>query len=265
MTGMAPVHLPVQSPAGGGTPVLEVQELSRPDSFRAVSLRLERGEVLGITGLLGSGRTELALALFGLKPAGSGRILRDGQPVRIRSVRDAMGQGIAYVPENRLAQGLVLHQSVARNLLLTVVRRTLTKLGLTDPRSQDAQVSRWIDQFRIKAPSPHARIETLSGGNQQRVVLAKWIATNPKVLILDNPTVGIDIAAKSGIHSTIRDLAAAGMGIIIISDEVGELVHTCNRVAVMAKGRIRQVFTGPGISVDAIAGAVAGRPGEAAG
>ena len=264
MTGMSPVYQPVRPPDPGGVPLLEVEGLSRPDSFRDISLRLLPGEVLGITGLLGSGRTELALALFGLAPARTGRILRDGRPVRIGSVRDAMDQGIAYVPENRLLQGLVLHQSVARNLLLTVLRRLTTRLGFTDPQREREQVRQWIEEFRIKAPSPRARIETLSGGNQQRVVLAKWIALDPKILILDNPTVGIDIAAKSGIHTTIRNLAEKGMGIIIISDEVNELVHTCNRVAVMAKGRMGQVFCGDGVSVQAIARAVAGNHGELA-
>jgi len=265
MTGMSPTYEAVEPPDPAGVPLLEIEGLSLPGNFRDISLWLLPGEVLGITGLLGSGRTELALALFGLNPASAGRILRDGRPVRIRSVRDAMGHGIAYVPENRLLQGLVLHQSVAKNLLLTVLRRLRTRFGFTDPERQREQVRQWIEEFKIKVPSPDARIETLSGGNQQRVVLAKWIALGPKVLILDNPTVGIDIAAKSSIHTIIRNLAGLGMGIIIISDEVNELVHTCNRVAVMAKGRMGPVFSGAGVSIQAIARAVAGNHGEMAG
>ena len=265
MTGMSPSYEAVVPPDQSTVPLLEVRGLSRPGNFRDVSLRLLPGEVLGITGLLGSGRTELALALFGLNPASTGSILRDGQPVSIRSVRDAMGHGIAYVPENRLLQGLVLHQSVAKNLMLTLVRQLRTRLGFIDPKKQREQVCRWIKEFKIKAPSPDACIETLSGGNQQRVVLAKWIAMNPKILILDNPTVGVDIAAKSGIHTIIRNLAEKGMGIIIISDEVDELVHTCNRVAVMAKGRIGQIFSGDGVSIQGIARAIAGNHGEVVG
>ena len=261
---MAPAYPPVAPLAAGGTPLLEVAGLSRPRSFRNVSLTLRPGEVLGITGLLGSGRTELALALFGLNPAASGTIRVAGRPARIRSVRDAMRLGIAYVPEDRLRQGLVLHQSVARNLLLTVLRRLPTRFGLLDlPRLRE-RVAGWIDAFRIRVASPQAPIETLSGGNQQRVVLAKWIAMDPRILILDNPTVGIDIAAKSGIHAAIRGLAARGMGIIIISDEAAELVHTCNRVAVMAKGRLGPAVEAERLTVQALAGAVAGDPVEVA-
>ncbi len=265
MTGVVPSYEVVAAPDPACVPVLEVERLSRPGNFRDVSLRLLPGEVLGITGLLGSGRTELALALFGLNPASTGRILRDGQAVEIASVRDAMDHGIAYVPENRLLQGLVLHHSVAKNLLLTVLRRLRTRFGLTDSNKQGELVRQWIKEFKIKAPSADACIETLSGGNQQRVVLAKWIAMNPKILILDNPTVGIDIAAKSSIYTIIRNLAEKGMGIIIISDEVNELIHTCNQVAVMAKGRMGQVFSGDGISLPAITRAIAGDHVEVAG
>jgi simple sugar transport system ATP-binding protein len=258
MTGMSPVYDPVPPVVGEDAPLLEVESLSKRDNFRDISLRLRHGEVLGITGLLGSGRTELALALFGLNPAETGSILMDGHRIGIRDVREAMRNGIAYVPENRLLQGLVMRQSVAKNLLVTVLRRMLTKFGLTDSRRNDEQVSQWIRDYKIKAPSAEAPIETLSGGNQQRVVLAKWIATNPRVLILDSPTVGIDIAAKCGIYAIIRNLASQGMGIILISDEVSELIHTCNRIMVMGKGRIKKEFSGEKMTFQAISRAIAG-------
>jgi simple sugar transport system ATP-binding protein len=258
MTGMSPVYDPIPAVTGEGVPLLEIEGLSKRDNFRDISLSLRHGEVLGVTGLLGSGRTELALALFGLNPAEDGTILMDGCRVGIRNVREAMRNGIAYVPENRLLQGLVMHQSVAKNLLVTVLRRTLTKCGLTDSRRNDEQVARWIQDYKIKAPSADAPIETLSGGNQQRVVLAKWIATDPKVLILDGPTVGIDIAAKCSIYAIIRNLASQGMGIIIISDEVNELIHTCNRILVMGKGRIKKEFFGEKMTFQAVSRAIAG-------
>jgi len=258
MTGKSLTFEPVSPVSPGSAPLLRAEGLSKPGNFADVSFRLDRGEVLGITGLLGSGRTELALALFGLNPAEEGRIEIEGRPAKLRSVRSAMGCGIAYVPENRLVQGLVLHQSVAKNFLLTVLRSLRTRFGLIDSRRQAAEVGRWMGELKVKAPSFDAPIETLSGGNQQRVVLAKWIATGPKILILDGPTVGIDIAAKSEIYSTIRRLAAGGMGIIIISDEVNELMRTCNRIIVMRRGRFMEEFSGSGMTAEAVARAVAG-------
>lgn len=219
-------------------PLLVVRGLSRRGNFRDISFQVFPGEILGITGLLGSGRTELAQALFGINPADAGEIVWDGQPVRIDSVQRAMGLGIAYVPENRLLQGLVSQQSVARNLVVTVLERLLNRLGLVDGRRMRQTVNQWVEQLAIKVPSVDAPVQTLSGGNQQRVVLAKWIATEPRLLILDGPTIGIDVAAKSAIHDIIRQLAGSGLAIIMISDEIPEVYHNCNRVLVMRKGRI---------------------------
>jgi simple sugar transport system ATP-binding protein len=257
MTGMDLKFEQSRMLSGDDAPVLVVEGLSKRGNFLDINFHLRRGEVLGITGLLGSGRTELALALFGLSPAERGTIKMDGKPIKVASVGDAMRNGIGYVPENRLTQGLVFHQSVAKNLILTVLRSLRGRLGLTDSRKQNELVSRLIDEFKIKVPSPHARIETLSGGNQQRVVLAKWIAMNPQVLILDGPTVGIDIAAKNGIYSTIRALAASGMGIILISDEVTELMHTCNRIVVMSKGRFGRELSGESMTAESVSRAIA--------
>jgi len=223
-------------------PLFEVQRLSLRGNFRDISFQLRAGEILGITGLLGSGRTELALALFGVNPAQSGEIRIDGHPVRIRSVQDAMRLGIGYVPENRLTQGLVTQQSVSRNIVLTILERLVNRLRIIDHRAVHNTVKHWIEQLSIRVPSPEAPVQTLSGGNQQRVVLAKWIATQPRILILDGPTIGIDVAAKSAIHEIIRDLARRGLGIIVISDEIPEVYHNCNRVLVMHKGRITAEF-----------------------
>lgn len=256
MTGQN-LNYEAAKPVGAEAPVLlEVCSLSKKENFKDVSFSLHSGEIMGITGLLGSGRTELALALFGLNPPDSGQTRIGGKKVSIRSVRDALRQGIAYVPENRLTQGLVLHQSVGKNIVVTVIRRMLKGLGFIDTPRVRSEMEKWIKELAIKVPTPDAAIETLSGGNQQRVVLAKWMATEPKVLILDGPTVGIDVAAKSSIHGIIRKLAEQGVGIIVISDEVSEVYHNCSRVLVMKKGRITAEFGTDRASLKDIAQAV---------
>jgi simple sugar transport system ATP-binding protein len=223
-------------------PFLEVRKLSKKGNFRNISFTLHSGEVLGITGLLGSGRTELAQALFGMNKPDSGDILIENRRIKIRSVRHAIRQGIGYVPENRLVQGLVLEQSVGKNMISTIVEKLLNKLGLIDRQKRKEKIDKWVKELSIRIPSVDAAVQTLSGGNQQKVVVAKWIATNPKILILDGPTVGIDVAAKSSIHEIIRDLAQKGIGIVIISDEVSEVMHNCNRILVMHKGEIIEEY-----------------------
>jgi simple sugar transport system ATP-binding protein len=264
MTGMDIKFEHNKSFSKSEAPLLLVEKLSKRGNFLNINLHLQRGEVLGITGLLGSGRTELALALFGLSPADNGTITLNGHTIKVSSVGDAVRNGIGYVPENRLSQGLVLHQSVAKNLLLTVLRNLRSKLGFTDSTKQNNLVLRLIDDFKIKVPSPHARIETLSGGNQQRVVLAKWIAMSPKVLILDSPTVGIDIAAKNSIYAIIRTLTSSGMGIILISDEVTELMYTCDRIIVMSKGCFTAELFGDSMTAQSVSSAIAGTKMEKA-
>jgi simple sugar transport system ATP-binding protein len=222
--------------------LLDVKHLTKPGNFIDINFKLYPGEILGITGLLGSGRTELACALFGLNPADSGEILLQGEPVTMASVQDAIKFGIGYVPENRLVQGLVMQQSVSKNVVITILRKLLNSLGLIDSEKMRDSVDLWVESLSIMVPSADSPVQTLSGGNQQRVVLAKWIATQPKILILDGPTVGIDVAAKSAIHDIIRDLAAQGVGIIVISDELAEVYHNCNRVVVMHKGRFVAEF-----------------------
>ena len=222
--------------------LLAVKRLCKSGNFKDINFTLSPGEILGITGLLGSGRTELAHAIFGLNPADSGEITFLGNPVHIRKVGDAIKLGIGYVPENRLVQGLVMQQSVGHNIIITFLEDLLNHLGLINPVKTQKSIKQWIDNLSIQVPSADSPVETLSGGNQQRVVLAKWIATEPKILILDGPTVGVDVAAKSTIHGIIRDLAANGVGIIIISDELPEVLYNCNRVIVMYKGRFKAEF-----------------------
>lgn len=239
MTGKALTQTRFRYTGGRAKKLLEVRNLSKRYNFADVSFDLYAGEILGIAGLIGSGRTELALALFGISPADSGSITVEGSRRRIASVQDAVAAGFAYVPENRLVQGLVLKRSVAENLVAAVIERLVDRWGMIDEKRRDGVVSRWIKSLDIRVAHPEVAVQTLSGGNQQRVVIGKCLATEPKILILDGPTVGIDIAAKSSIHQIIRDLAARGTGVILISDEVPEVVANSNRLLLMRAGRIR--------------------------
>jgi simple sugar transport system ATP-binding protein len=219
-------------------PLLEVRGLTRKGHFQDIRFALWPGEILGLTGLIGSGRTELALALFGLNPPDAGQILMNGKAVRVRTPEDAGRLGIGYLPEDRLTQGLFIGQSIGDNIVITVLKKLLGALGLIDPARRRRTEKRWLEELAVKAPSPRVRVWSLSGGNQQRVVLAKWLATDPKVFILDGPTIGIDIASKRNIHQIIRALAERGIAIIMISDEIPEIIHNCNRVLVMREGRL---------------------------
>jgi len=223
-------------------PLLEVVALSKKGNFKDITFSVLPGEIVGITGMLGSGRTELALALFGMNMPDSGKASMRGVPLDLRSARSSIRRGIAYVPENRLTQGLVMPQSVEKNALVTVIERLRSKSGFLDHRRAAALVKELVRRLRIKVPSVSSPVATLSGGNQQKVVLAKWIATKPELLILDGPTVGIDIAAKGAIHEFIKELAAEGLGVLLISDEVSEVANLCHRVLVMSRGRITAEF-----------------------
>jgi simple sugar transport system ATP-binding protein len=218
--------------------VLEVQGLTRKGEFRDVSFTLRRGEVLGLTGLIGAGRTELAHVLFGMTRPDAGTVTLNGKPVRFRSNRDAVAAGIAYVSEDRLALGLIQPQSIADNAVLAVLKKITGGAGLLSDDRQESLVAHWVRELGVKIGLPTDAMNTLSGGNQQKVVLAKWLATEPKVLILDCPTVGVDVGARAGIFRIVRDLAAQGLAILLISDEVTEVHVNADRILHMAGGRI---------------------------
>lgn len=218
--------------------LLRVENLSVLGVLHDVSLELRAQEIVGVTGLLGSGRTELALALFGLLPIASGQIYIDERPVTIHSVQDAIRHGIGYVPEDRLTEGLFLDQSIGRNIVVRTIDRLRNRFGLIEPSLVTQQVNRWIDSLRIKAADPALPVKTLSGGNQQRVVVAKWLASNPRLMILNGPTMGVDVGSKNEIHELIKQLAREGMGLLVISDDIPELLQTCNRILLMRNGTI---------------------------
>ena len=218
--------------------VLEIDGLSRPGEYQDVSLAIRRGEIVGLTGLLGAGRTELATTLFGLRQPAAGTMRMEGQELRPRDVGEAIDAGIAYVSEDRLSLGLIQPQSIADNTVLPVLDKILGAFGLLSGSRKRDLVGHWIERLRVKIGQPEDAVSTLSGGNQQRVVLAKWLATEPKVLILDSPTVGVDVGARAGIFEVIRELAEAGMAILLISDEVPEVYFNADRVLHMNNGRI---------------------------
>ncbi|MCL5985308.1 MAG: sugar ABC transporter ATP-binding protein [Actinobacteria bacterium] len=222
--------------------LLEVRNLSKKGSFNNINFKLYVGEILGLTGLLGSGRTEIALSIFGLIKADSGDILIDGKLVHIKSTNDAIKNGVAYVPENRLLQGLFLPKSISDNIVVSAIKKLINKLSIISRRRIKNINQYWIQTLCINTPSVEMQVKSLSGGNQQRVVLAKWLATNPKILILDGPTIGIDIGAKRNIHEIIRNLADQGIGIILISDEISEIIQNSNRALLMKNGEIIKEF-----------------------
>ncbi|MBV9643005.1 MAG: sugar ABC transporter ATP-binding protein [Verrucomicrobia bacterium] len=219
-------------------PILEVRGLTRRGHYEEVDFLLRPGEILGIIGRLGSGRTELALSLFGMNPPDAGEVLIGGKPARLPTNRAAIRHGIGYVSEDRLSLGLVMPQSIADNIVISVLKKLTGVLGLIDGGRRRKSVNHWIDELHVKTRAPDRPVQELSGGNQQRVVLAKWLATDPRILILDSPTVGVDVGAKVGIYQIIDALAARGIAIIFITDEVEEVLHQTNRILVMLSRRI---------------------------
>lgn len=247
------------------TPLLSVQNLTLLNKFEDVSFDMLKGEVIGITGLLGCGRTELALALFGEMPADSGKIILDGKAVTIRSIQDSMRHGFGYVPEDRVREGLFLERSISHNLAVTTIRTLRTRTRLLNNGAIDALAENWIGRLGVKAASAELPVKSLSGGNQQRIVLAKWLASKPRVLILNSPTVGVDVGSKADIHALIRRLAGERMGVLLISDDIPELMRTCDRVLLMRQGRVARVFNHAEINEEALNQAMLESSAEKAG
>lgn len=225
-----------------GEVLLEVNNLSKKNNFKEISFALGKGEILGITGLVGAGRSELAQAIFGNNEPDSGEITLLGERVWFSSTEEAMQHGIAYIPESRHTQGLILGKTLTENVTATILRRITTSLGLIDREKQKNTVEEWIDKLKIKPAYPHMMIDQFSGGNQQKSVIAKWLAYNPSILIVDEPTHGIDIGAKAEIHKLLRNLSEEGIGVIMISSELPEVLAVSDRILVMRRGRIAGEF-----------------------
>jgi ribose transport system ATP-binding protein len=220
-----------------GPELLRVERLTRAPAFHDVGFVLRRGEVLGVAGLLGAGRSELARALAGADAVDSGRIVIKGEDARLRGPRDAIRRGVGLLPEDRKSQGLVLGLSVARNLALPSTPR-LCRLGVVDPAAEAALGRRQVDQLRVKTPSLAQRVALLSGGNQQKVVLGKWLAADVDVLLMDEPTRGVDVGARQEIYELVNRLTAAGAGVLLISSELPELLAMSDRILVLHRGRV---------------------------
>jgi len=231
---------------------LAVKNISVPGAVENVSFSLDAGEIVGLSGLIGSGRTELALALFGMRPDFTGNIQIDGDAVHPKTVQAAVASGVAYVPEDRLTEGLFLSQSIERNIVVTSLDRFVRGLFI-DHKKANATTRDMLAHMRITAPSPDTPVNHLSGGNAQRVLLARWLLTGAKVLILNGPTVGVDVGSKAQIHRIIRKLAHdEKIAVLMISDDVSELVQNCNRIFVMHRGRFVDELSGINMTEDAV-------------
>jgi ABC-type sugar transport system ATPase subunit len=226
-------------------PILEVRGLGRTGTVQdpaaivleGISFSLRPGEIVGLAGLVGSGRTEIARAVFGADSFDRGEVVVEGQQARIRSPRDAIRLGIGLVPEDRKLQALILKLAIRENLGLSILRR-LSRFGIVNFRAERAMARRLVESLRVRTPSIEQKVLNLSGGNQQKVVIAKWLALRPKILIMDEPTRGIDIGAKAEVHSLMHQLAADGVAILMISSELTEILFMSDRILVMRQGRI---------------------------
>jgi ribose transport system ATP-binding protein len=222
---------------GHGDVLLEVRELASPPRLRSASFALHRGEILGIAGLIGSGRTELIRTLFGLTRTTAGRVLLRGRDVTNANSAKQIANGLGYLSEDRKHEGLALQLPIADNVTLSRLA-SCARMGWIDRRRQHEQSQRVMDRLRVKAPGPAARVGRLSGGNQQKVALARLLHQDPDVLLLDEPARGIDVASKSDIYREITQLAAGGKAILMVSSYLPELLGICDRIAVMSRGRL---------------------------
>jgi rhamnose transport system ATP-binding protein len=246
-----------------GNILLELENISYRDEVHDLSFQVRAGEIVGLAGLVGSGRTETALTIFGLTPATSGRILLDGEAVHINSPETARDLGIAYIPEDRGQQGLIKSQSIGDNIALAQLNRLL-RGPFVDSAKALSIANNAIAQFGIRARGPEQPVRQLSGGNQQKVVLGKWLATSPRVLIMDEPTRGIDVGAKAEIHLLMRKLAGEGMAILLISSELPEVLGMSDRVLVVNSGRIVASFGSGEATPQAVGVAMTRSPAHAA-
>jgi galactofuranose transport system ATP-binding protein len=239
-----------------GKELLEAEGLAIGRRVRDARLSVRAGEIVGLAGLLGSGRTEVARALFGVDPPDAGEIRLEGRPVRFREPGEAIAAGLGFCTEDRKVEGIVPEMSVRENLTLALLPR-LAKAGIVDEARQREVVDRFVRRLGVKCASPEQRIRELSGGNQQKVLLARWLAMNPRLLILDEPTRGIDVGAKAEIQALIRELAEEGLGVLMISSEIEEVTEGSDRVFVLRDGRTVAELEGQAITEPALMDAMA--------
>ena len=217
--------------------VFKVENLSHEEYFNQISFQLKKGEILGFSGLVGAGRTEIMKTIFGAYKKNAGRILMENREVRIKSPANAIQQGIAFIPEDRKREGLLLAMGLDDNICLAS-HKALSVFGKFVPARKKALVSRSFEEMQIRPADPKRKAKNFSGGNQQKAIIARWIATKPKVFIMDEPTRGIDVGAKSEIYNLMNRLAKDGAGIIVVSSELLELIGICDRIIVIREGKI---------------------------
>lgn len=253
-------YFPQHVGAEPGEELLRVEGLSSPGKFRDVTFGLRAGEVVGVAGLVGAGRTELAEAIFGLDPAARGEVRVAGQPLPLTSPRTALARGLGLVPEDRKRHGLVLSMTARENLTLPLLGR-LARLGWVNLRAERELVRQTFRRLRVRAASPEVTAAALSGGNQQKLVLARWLAARCQVLLLDEPTRGVDVGAKAEIHGLIDDLARAGSAVLLISSELPEVLNLSTRILVMREGRVVGELARSQATAEGVLRLMAGLPG----
>ncbi|MCW2901420.1 MAG: sugar transporter ATP-binding protein [Streptosporangiaceae bacterium] len=246
--------------AAAGPPVLEARGLSRRHVLSDVSVAVRPGEVVGLGGLLGAGRTETAKAIVGAMPVDAGEVVVAGFPLRRRTTAGAIRAGVSMLPEDRKAEGIVATLSVRENIALAALPR-LSRAGVVSDARIDRVVDTFMRRLRIKAASPHQRVSELSGGNQQKVLLARWLAMNPKALLLDEPTRGIDVGAKAEVQTLIEELAGEGLGVLLISSDLEELVEGSDRIVVLRDGAVVRELSGAEVTEDHLMAAIAAASG----
>jgi rhamnose transport system ATP-binding protein len=242
MVGRTVADFFARSDHQAGEVALRVDDLGRTGKFSGISFAVRRGEVLGLAGLVGAGRTDVALALFGIAPAEAGTIELDGRPVEITDPHRALELGIAYLSEDRRHTGLSMPQSVTANITLPALRRYVNRLRLLNGNAERDAAERFREQLHIRTTGLAQPVGLLSGGNQQKTMLAKWLNTEPTVLILDEPTRGIDVGAKADVHRIVDELARSGLAVILISSDLPEVLAMSDRVLVMREGEQTGLF-----------------------
>jgi rhamnose transport system ATP-binding protein len=244
--------------------LLRVEDLTSEGEFSSISFALRPGEIVGMAGLVGSGRTEIAKALFGALPLTGGKVFLAGKEIAVRNPAQMIDEGVVYVPEDRETEGLISQLSVIDNMLLPAVLK-YTRMGFMDAHREMETFDESSARFQIKAAGPHIGISSLSGGNRQKVVLAKWMAMHPKVFILDEPTHGIDVGSKAQVHAVIRNLARQGLAILMISSDLPEILEMSDRVLVISDGALVAEFSREEATQEKImAAAVSSQTGRAA-
>ncbi len=247
-----------QSYERGEKVTLSVRNLSRKGAFEDISFELHEGEILGFSGLVGAGRSEIVRGIFGLDQFDSGEILIDGERLNSRNPADVIRKGIAFVSEDRRLESIIQGFTVRANITLLLLRQVLSRIRLINSRKESRLADRYVKEFNIKTPSLEQLVVNLSGGNQQKVALAKCLSTNPKILILDEPTKGIDVGAKKEIHTLIKELAHKGVSIILVSSEMPEIIGMCHRVIVIREGKMVRVLERSELNEDSLIQAAVG-------